>query len=332
MRRFLAALAVVVACNPGPAGAQGPAGNWYDNLVPERSFNFGTVARGSKLKHSFEFINTSKYDVHIADTRAKCGCTDVKLGARSVPPGTKTVIEATLDTTKFVGYKPSGLTLVIDQPQFLEIDLALACFIRGDVLVNPGIADFGVVARGTGPQVAMNFTYAGGQANFQVTDIKTLGTGVSAKITETGRAGGQVQYQIVATLDPKVSPGFFKDELRLYTTDPNSPQIPISVAANVQAAVTLVPSTLVLGQIKAGTTVTKDILVRSSKPFKVVKATSKGGEATAPADEGSTILHKMKITVKAPAASGPFNAVFEVSTDLAGEPSAKLPLFATVVP
>lgn len=329
MRRFLATLAVLAALPTASARAQG---NWYDALVPERSFNFGTVARGSKLKHSFEFINTSKYDVHIADTRAKCGCTDVKLGARSIPPGTKTVIEATLDTTKFVGYKPSGLTLVIDKPQPLEIDLALACFIRPDVLVNPGIADFGVVARGTGPQVAMNLTYTGSVAGFEIGEIKTISDKVSASLELTGRAGGQVQYRITATLSKEAPPGFFKDEIILFTNDPNCPKIPISVAANVQAAVTLVPSTLVLGQIKAGTTVTKDILVRSSKPFKVVKAGSKGGEATAPADEGSMALHKMKITLKAPATSGPFNAVFEVSTDLAGEPSAKLPLFATIVP
>ena len=60
-----------------------------------------------------------------------------------IPPGTQTTVEATLNTTNFQGYKASGLTLILDRPAFVEVDLNLTCFIRGDIVMNPGQIDFG---------------------------------------------------------------------------------------------------------------------------------------------------------------------------------------------
>ena len=37
------------------------------------------------------------------------------------------------------------------------------------------------------------------------------------------RLGGQVQYQLTATLEPAVATGFFKDEISLLTNDPTIP-------------------------------------------------------------------------------------------------------------
>jgi hypothetical protein len=79
-----------------------------------------------------------------------------------------------LDTTKFQGYKASGLTLVLEKPSFLEIDLDLTCFIRGDVTLTPGAVDFGVVARTGRPTATLNLSYAGGQPDWQVARMETV--------------------------------------------------------------------------------------------------------------------------------------------------------------
>src|SRR4051794_19383897 len=106
---------------PPAADAQ----DWVASAFPERAFDFGTVARGSKILHAFKLFNRTNQEIHIADWRTKCGCTEVRVGSRVIPPGTLTVIEAVIDTTKFQGYKASGLTLVIDRPSFVEVDLNL---------------------------------------------------------------------------------------------------------------------------------------------------------------------------------------------------------------
>ena len=110
------------------------AQTWVDSVVPERSFDAGNVARGSKVRHVFRLVNRLNQEVRISNWETKCGCTEVRVGSKVIPPGTQTTVEAIIDTTKFLGYKPSGLTLVFEQPAYAEVDLNFTCFIRGDVL------------------------------------------------------------------------------------------------------------------------------------------------------------------------------------------------------
>ena len=131
MRRASVLLATWVLLAAGPTAAQ----DWVGTVFPERVKDLGTVARGSKVRHTFRIVNTTNQDIKILSWRTKCGCTDVRVGARLIPPGTQTTVEATINTTNFQGYKASGLTLILDRPAFVEVDLNLSCFIRGDILM-----------------------------------------------------------------------------------------------------------------------------------------------------------------------------------------------------
>jgi hypothetical protein len=337
MRRYAMSL---VACGllgliPDSALAQVP--DWAGTIIAQRAHDFGTVARGSKVRHSFKLVNTTDQPIHIATWRTKCGCTEVRVGSQDVPPGTQTSVEAVIDTTKFEGYKASGLTLVIDKPSFQEIDLNLTCFIRGDLTLSPGLVDFGVVTRTSKPMVALNLTYAGGQADWAITKMETIDAHVTAKLQEVGRSpGGQVQYVLSATLNPSVPGGFFKDSITLFTNDPKSPTIPVSVVANVQSSVVVSPSVINLGQVKAGAEVKKTLLVRSSQPFKLTDLKSTRPElTTVPAatdDDKAKTVHTVVVNFKAPNEPGAFSAWFEIGTDLKDETPTKLTAFAVVGP
>src|SRR5262245_55655812 len=99
--------------------------DWLTVVFPERAYDFGNVARGSQIRHAFPVVNRTNSEIRIADWRTKCGCTDVRVGARVIPPGTQTTVEATINTTNFQGEKASGLTLRLDRPAFAEVDLNL---------------------------------------------------------------------------------------------------------------------------------------------------------------------------------------------------------------
>ena len=200
----LAALALLGPGRLGPARAQVPA-SWVDQVFPDRQHDFGTVARGSKLRHAFPVVNTSNTDVRILSYQTKCGCTDVRLGAKVIPPGTQTTVEATLDTTQFQEYKASGLTLTVEGPSRSTVELALTCFIQTTINLNPGLVDFGTVVAGTAePQAVLNLTYTGPLADWRIVRSKHSSPAMTARIEEIGRtAGGAVQFRIVATLDPR---------------------------------------------------------------------------------------------------------------------------------
>ena len=308
---------------------------WVASALPERAYDFGTVARGSQIRHAFPLVNRSDQEIRIVDWRTKCGCTNVRVGAKVIPPGTQTTIEATIDTTRFLGYKPSGLTLIFDRPASVQVDLNLSCFIRGDIVMNPGQVDFGIVRRADKmPPASLTLTYAGGRSDWEVTKMKTQTSKVKAELREQNRtADGQITYVLSATLQPNVINGYFKDEITLLTNDQNSPTIPISVVANIQSAVAVTPSIINFGGLRAGQTVSKTVLVRSSQPFSITKLSASESELQpVESKTGPQPVHTVTLTFKAPEQTGPHHATLTIETDLKDEPPAQLKTFATVVP
>ncbi|MGC8641403.1 MAG: DUF1573 domain-containing protein [Isosphaeraceae bacterium] len=316
------------------SSASGQGLDWVASALSERSHDFGTVARGSQLHYSFPLVNRTNQDIHILNWKTKCGCTNVSVGARLIPPGTQTTIEATIDTTRFVGPKVSGLWLWLDQPSYVQVDLTLSCFIRGDIVMTPGQIDFGPVRRDKLAPASLTLIYAGGRSDWEVTKMKTQSAKVKAELRETGRtADGQINYSLTANLQPGIPNGYFRDEITLVTNDPQSPSIPVAVVANVTGAVSVTPSIINFGAVRSGQSVAKTVFVRSERPFSITKLRASSGEIQANGTtKGPLPLHTLTLTFKAPARTGPSHATLTVETDIKDEPPAVLKTFATVVP
>ncbi len=313
--------------------AFGQGYEWLDSALPERSFDFGTVARGSKLHHAFAIVNRGDQEIRILESRTKCGCTEAKIGAKSIPPGTQTSVEVTIDTTRFLGHKPSGVTLVFESPSYVQADLDTSCYIRGDIVTEPGLLDFGVVRRSeTPPSTSLNLTYAGGRADWAVTAMRTRTDRIVARFQEAGRSPeGYPVYTLSAELKPSVPNGFFKDEVTLETNE--GEKLPISVVAEVQSAVAVTPAIVNFGQMKPGQSVARTVLVRSDRPFDVTRLAADRDDLQAEDQaKGPQAVHQIKVTLKAPAEPGSFYSELTVKTDVPDEPEAVLKAFATVEP
>jgi hypothetical protein len=258
----------------------------------------------------------------------------VHVGAKVIPPGTQTTVEATIDTSRFLGFKPSGLTLRFDQPAFVVVDLNLTCFIRGDIVMNPGQIDFGIVRRDKLTPAALTLTYAGGRSDWEVTKMNTKSSKVKAELRELNRtADGQINYTLTATLQPGISNGYFRDEITLVTNDQQSPTIPISVVANIASSVSVTPSIINFGGVHPGQSVAKTVLVRSAEPFSITKLSPSSESIQASeTTKGPVPLHTLNLTFKASDKTGPDHATLTIETDLKEEPPAVLKTFATVVP
>ena len=335
MRRFLVWAALVASTffcgSPVPAAQP----DWISQVFPERTHDFGIVARGSQVRYTFPVINRTENEVRIVEWKPKCGCTDVRVGSKVIPPGTQTTVEATIDTTRFTGTKASGLTLFLDRPVSTAVDLNMNCFIRADITLTPGLVDFGIVRPSRkAADATLTLNYAGGRAGWEIADMKTQSSNVKAVAKELGRAAdGRIQWHLTATLEPGLPNGFFRDEISIITNDTPPQTIPISVVANVQGALAVTPSIINFGPLKPGQSAQKIVRVRSSAPFAIKSLSGSQPSLTAAEEKpGSSAEHTVNITLKAPTdASGPFHAVLEVESDLKDEPPAKVKAFATIV-
>jgi Protein of unknown function (DUF1573) len=332
MRSYLLAFCCSLCFAPA---ARAGASDWISQVFPDRFHDFGNVARGSQVRYAFPVVNRSNSEVHIVSWKPKCGCTGVKVGAQAIPPGTQTTIEATIDTTRFQGRKDSGLVLVLDRPTYTEIDLNLTCFIRVDVNLTPGLIDFGTVRRSEKlPSATLTLTYTGGRPGWEIAEMKTQSAKVKAVakgISSSG--GGLVQWTISATLQPSITNGYFKDEITLVTNDTPPQTIPIPVVAVVQSAVSVTPSIINFGPIRAGQSATKIVHVRSPSPFALTKLEGDRPELRAVEQApASGPGHSVQLTINAPATPGPFYGVVTVTSDVKDEPPARIKTFATIVP
>jgi Protein of unknown function (DUF1573) len=332
MRVSLPLIVLFSAFSSAPTRADA---DWLASAFPERSFQFGNVARGSQLRHAFLVVNRTSSDIRIADWKTKCGCTNVKVGARLIPPGTQTTVEATIDTTKFQGDKASGLILVLDRPVYAEVHLNVTCYIRGDITLTPGQLDFGAVRRSEKlPSTSLTLSYGGGRADWAIAEMKTQTAKVKAEARSLNRtADGQTQWLITATLQPGISSGSFKDEVTVITNDSPPQTIPISIVANIRSAVTALPSVINFGPLRAGQSATKVIHLRSSSPFAITKLGADRSELEVVDQESSAAApdHEVRVTIKAPVAPGPFFGMVTIESDVKDEPPAQIKTFATTV-
>ncbi|WP_169976682.1 DUF1573 domain-containing protein [Tautonia rosea] len=313
------------------------ATEWVEAVFPERSHNFGTVAKGSVLRHNFKITNRTNREVRISGWKPMCGCTDVNLGAQAIPPGAQTTLEVVFDTTKFSGYKATGLTLYLEQPSARTIDYSLTSFIQDEIEVTPGVLDFGDLKRGGTAEKIVTLRYRGGQKNWRVIDMRHANSSLSAELQEVPRPGNDgVEYRLVARLDPnRLRNGNFRDQITLITNDEQRKTIPLSVVARVSPEVSLSPAVLNLGSVRAGQRVERTVLLRGSTPFRVMETKAVEGAiaVSGASPDTSRPLHQIKVAIETPPASnGAYHAILEIETDHPDEPPVRLTAFATVVP
>jgi hypothetical protein len=64
-----------------------PAGPTTTMSFEETTFDFGTIADGEKVRHTYEFTNTGSEALIISNCKGSCGCTVPQCPKEPIPPG-----------------------------------------------------------------------------------------------------------------------------------------------------------------------------------------------------------------------------------------------------
>lgn len=324
MSRFL--LAVVASV--GVFGLAGTAAanpqNWPDTLFAEKSFDFGAVPRGGVVRHPFVLTNRLNVPISIVNLRVSCGCTSGTASASLVQPGQTAIVEAQMDTRNFVGRKSTTLFVaVMAGNQQTEIGLGVSSLILSDVVLNPGVIDFGMAGRGQAPQQVLTIDRIG-KPDWRITKLVSTSKALGASLAETKRAGGEVGYRLTVALRPDAPAGIIRDEIRLMTNDPETPSIPVPINGQVKGDLSAAPSLVTMNALAASSPAAQSkIIVRASKPFTISRIDGQGdGFALAAADAARKPLHVVTLTYdpKAGTTRGDLHKTFRIVTDLPGEP------------
>ena len=312
MRKSLLALTLAILAAL-PVSAQ----QWAKKMFETTSHDFGRIARGAKAEYEFVLKNIYAKDVHIAGVRVTCGCTTARIKKSLLKTYEKRAIVASINSKTFLGRQSSTITVTIDEPAYAQVQLHVKVFIQSDVVLQPASVQLGSVDQGTPVEkkISVNCTR---RSDWKILDVKSVNPHLSGEVVETARQRGRVSYELRVRLDEHAPAGYIKDHLILVTNDQRSKQIPVMVQGRVLSTITLSPGSLFLGVVQSGEKVTKRLVVRGKKPFRITSITADCGcfEFGTSTENTAKPLHLVPITFTAGDKSGKVAKTILIKTDL----------------
>jgi hypothetical protein len=323
MRNTTLALAALLL---GAAVASAQGQGWAEKMFKEgTAHDFGAVPRGAQLFHRFPITNIYAVRMEITGIVPGCGCVTATASKRVLEPRETAYLDVTMDAHRFTGPKAVIIRVTVGPEFTSSAEIKVSANSRADIVFNPGQVGFGNVLRGQTPTQAVEVEYAGALA-WRVSElVPPKDAAFDADIKELYRTPGKpgkVGYQIKVTLKPDAPPGALKQTLYLKTNDPATPLVPLLVEAILQSAVTVSPAALSFGGVKAGDELTRKVVVRGTRPFKILAVDGLGdgvilgneptGAATAAVQ---TVAFKCKFTQ-----TGEFHRELKIKTDLQDAP------------
>ena len=117
----------------------------------------------------------------------------------------------------------------------------------------------------------------------------------------------------------------------LVTNDAQATQIPVVVEGRVMPAITVSPSSLFMGVVQPGQNVTRQLVVKGKKPFRILSITCDDKSFTfgKVADKTPKTLHLVPVTFAAGKDCGKDQSTIKIETDL-GDSTPELAAYAVV--
>lgn len=318
LAQWLCALLLAISLLSANVGAK----DWAQKMFKVTSHDFGHVAHGAKTEFAFELQNSYEEDVHIAEIRSSCGCTTAVANKTTLKTWEKAAIVTIFNTKSFQGQRNSTLTVVIDKPFRAEVQLTVSGYIHNEVDFQPGSIVFGDVEQGTAVAQKVAVTFYG-RNNWNITDVRSANENLEVELSDAVRQPGRTVYNMTVRLKADAPAGYINDTLTVVTDDRNVPTVPLTVEGKVTPALTISPGSLFLGVLEPGQSVTKQLVVRAKKPFKIVAVRCDGEAFDFKTNDQARPVHLIPVTFTAGNDLGEIQQVIEIETTLAAGGTAK---------
>jgi len=330
-------LAVVVFFVATLISASAGAEEWVAKMFSERSHNFGTVARGADAVHRFAIKNIYKQDIELLSVRSSCGCTTPTIEKKVLKTGEVGYVTAIFNTRAFTGVHGATLTVEVawndnGVRRRGETQLRVDGNIRGDVVIKPGAVRFEQVDQGKISEQVVEVSYQGYRGDWKIVDVRGVSDHLEVEMTPTSRSTGRISYELLVRLKDSAPAGYLNEQLVIITNDPQSPRIPLHISGRVVSEIFVAESVL-LGEVARGDRVSKKVVVRGKRPFRITSIQSSDEDRFQfKTDDRFSERHVVEIIFNAANGVGTVKEPISILTDLGKEHEVKLTAYATVVP
>src|SRR5690606_14107603 len=215
--------------------------------------------------------------------------------------------EISMDTRRFIRHKDAVVTVRFDAPQSGEVRIPVQMYVRTDVVLSPGSANFGAIDLGKGGTQTIDIAYAG-RNDWTIREARSSNPHLEATVEEVSREGGNVSYALTVTLKPTAPAGSFRGVIQLVTDDANNPTVPVLAEARIEGDITVTPENVPLGTLAPGKTKTVNVVIRGKKPFAIEKIECESDDEAFAVrlPEGEKVVHVLPLTITPPDKPGAY--------------------------
>ncbi|MBU4398582.1 MAG: hypothetical protein KKE86_04520, partial [Planctomycetes bacterium] len=138
-------------------------------------------------------------------------------------------------------------------------------------------------------------------------------------------------YALKVRVDASAPAGYLNDHIMLVTNDDRDGQIPVLVEGRILPGISVSPTALFMGVVQPGRKVTKQLVVKGKKPFRILEIScdDESFQFHASADQSPKQLHLVPVTFQAGDEAGKVVETIRIKTDQ-GETTPELTAYAIV--
>lgn len=201
--------------------------------VDHGSFNFGTVAQGKKVQHTFRIKNSGDAALQIKKLEASCGCTAAKPSTSSIPPGKSAEIEVTFDSGSFSGKVAKTVTLTSNAGRTPSYTFTMEGIVLEQLQVTPRQVTLGTLSS-TAPKLAVVSVTNNGSSSVKLLSVSVTSSSLQIKSTirkaelKPGETG-TIELSVLAKPDAKILSGY----LHIATSNPQKKEITVPLYGSI---------------------------------------------------------------------------------------------------
>jgi len=301
------------------------AGGWAAAMVSQSEHNWGTVERGAQLSHQFTLTNSTGKEVRIKGVTPSCHCVSPMVTDYTIPPGGTSIIDARMNTSGFLGSKTVTLTVTFDRPRRGDLQLRVSAVSSGGANVATSELDFGVATLGQKleKKLLLDFT---GAADRKIETVQFNKDKLTATFKEMERSADRVRYELTLALPDTLPVGQLEEKVLIKTNDPKNSETTVIAKARIEGQITIVPDSFKIDQLNPGDKLTRNVIIKSAAPFRVVQVNNTLGSFAVQSGGADKTVQMVSITYTAPADAGTIPDHLEFLTNLADGKPIVLPV------
>jgi hypothetical protein len=213
--------------------------------VREIVYDFGEIAQGEKLSHSFSIKNKGSEEL-VFEEIWSTGIMPAIILNRWIDLGKEDKITLVLDTSKLLGDIETGAILHTNDPQQHIIEVKMKGKVKPPFELQPYSALFISAFRGEEKEGAVTIVNNAKQP-LKITRMISKSEQFRPRL-ETVKAGHR--YRLLVKVSPQAFPGRSKDTVFLYTDSEKKPVIEIPVKLLIKNEVYAIPDYIDFGTFK----------------------------------------------------------------------------------